>query len=169
MRRCRWCGASNPATATWCGQCLRRFDERAPDLRDVMAPGLELAGNGGRRGRARSGATMLVLSMLLPGAGHAYAGLAPEGIARGVLYLWTLGMAIVLTGRTGAPGAGLVRGVGAIFGAAAALVWAVSLAEARRITKGDRVPILPGRALTWASLALTLLLFVGLTVSIAGR
>jgi ribosomal protein L40E len=30
LARCPHCGAGNPAGATWCGQCLRRFDETEP-------------------------------------------------------------------------------------------------------------------------------------------
>lgn len=30
MNRCEACGATNPASAQWCGQCLRRFDSPAP-------------------------------------------------------------------------------------------------------------------------------------------
>lgn len=168
IRRCPSCGASNPAGALWCGQCHRRFGE-APGPGEPFTAVPVHSGNGGRRRSARSPAGALLLSVLLPGAGHAYAGQVPEGAARGALYVWTTGMAIVLLGRAGAPGAGVVRTVGGIFAVAAALTWGVSLAEVRRIARGDRRPIVPARALTWASLALTLLLFVGLTVSVASR
>ena len=36
--RCSACGATNPSTATWCGQCYRRFDEEPAAPATVPPP-----------------------------------------------------------------------------------------------------------------------------------
>ena len=155
--RCPACGASNAAGASWCGQCLTRFDSAAAGaaeagpaasaaapaaaaagpavpapapLRSVASEGVHRRGEdlvwtcptcaavnemshtacpvcatpiavlfGATKrgsGPARTGPMVIVLSAVLPGAGHGYAGRAADAIARGVLFVWTTAIGILL-------------------------------------------------------------------------
>lgn len=227
MVRCPACGASNQASAAWCGQCLRRMgepaagapqattttpvdahpDEQAPALPEQPAQrpalgvvpdaaGVRRAGDAlvwacpacGRDNSiealrcsvcntplatlfeppstppAPSPRTAMLLSAVLPGAGHAAVGLGAAGVARGVLWLWTLLVGLLLTLRDVRRSPGVVHGLGILFLLAAAAVWGLCMAEVVRATRGDRTLIARGRALTWATAALTFLLLAGLVV-----
>lgn len=93
--------------------------------------------------------TALVRSLLFPGAGHAAAGRSGEGLLRGVLFAWTLGMAAMFLSAWRGAGAVLAG----LYGAAAAVIYVLSALEARRLAEGDE-PLLPPRALLWGSVAL---------------
>lgn len=148
---CPICGNRNPLPADVCEACgtpfARLFEER--------------------RGPAVSPRDAVVRSLLLPGAGHAAAGRAGEGILRGVLFAWTVGMAALFV----AAGRGATAVVAGLYGAAALAVYVLSALEARRLAEGDE-PLVPTRALLWASVALIAAsgLLVALTiVAAAGR
>jgi len=117
-----------------------------------------------RRSLKRTGPMVIVLSAVLPGAGHGYAGRTADAIARGVLYVWTAAIGVLLLTRTNARGAGVFRAIGGVFVITAAATWLIAMLEAQRLAKGYDEPLVPGRVLLWASAALTGLLFVGLAL-----
>lgn len=121
------------------------------------------------RGPKRTGPMVVALSAVLPGAGHGYAGRMADAVARGVLFLWTSAIGILLLTRTNARGASVFRAVGAVFVITAVGTWLVTMLEAQRLSKGDDDPLVPGKALMWASAALTGLLFVGLAAGARAR
>lgn len=117
----------------------------------------------------RAPATSMILSAVLPGLGHVTEGNGPTGASRAVLYLWTLGISLLLLIRPPAKGRGMVRAVGVVFAIAAAAVWAMSLVETRRLSEGDRTPLVSPRTMTYISAGLTIALFLGLAAAAFGR
>jgi hypothetical protein len=90
-------------------------------------------------------------SLVFPGVGHAKAGRAPDGIARGTLFVLTFGLAlvIVLSGVSSPP----VVGVVALLLVSALTIYLGSAAEAYRLAGGGS-PFVSARALLWATVAL---------------
>ena len=117
----------------------------------------------------RGGPMVIVLSAVLPGAGHGYAGRTADAIARGVLYVWTLAIGLYLLTRPSGRGAGVFRAIGGVFVIAAAGTWMIAMLEAQRLVKGNDNPLVPGKALLWTSAALTGLLFIGLAAGARTR
>jgi ribosomal protein L40E len=112
----------------------------------------------------------VALSAALPGLGHWALGRSGEAIARGLLYVWTVGLSVLLLARPPAGGRAVVRAVGALFLLAASGVWIVSMLETMRIVDGDERPMLPKNALTWLTAGLSIVLCLGLLGAVlAGR
>lgn len=110
------------------------------------------------------------LSVALPGLGHWAMGRDGEALARTILYVWSVGIALLLLLRPSATGGAVVRAVGALFALAAAGVWLLSLLETMRLVQGDGRSLVPPKALTWVALALSVILVMGLLGSaLAGR
>jgi len=90
-------------------------------------------------------------SLTFPGVGHAKAGRAPDGIARGTLFVLTFGLALVI----------VISGVsnGAVFAVVTLLLISAltlylgSAVEAYRIAEGGS-PFVSARTLLWATVAL---------------
>ena len=203
LLRCPTCGASNPAHAGWCGQCLTRFDAgedhngsgpplvdvviEEPDIRQSAAgpvwrcpaceernpieatmcarcgtPFASLFRESRSANPRRAPGKALALSCVLPGLGHWAAGKTGAGIARVILYAWTLGISVLLFVRPPAAGGTGVRMVAITFAVAAAAVWLLALLETMRLTEGDERPVVPPGALTWVSAALSAVLVAGL-------
>lgn len=157
MWTCPACDAENPLEATACARCGSNFATFFAGPKPVLRP------------RA-SANTTVVASAALPGAGHWIFRQTGPAIARAVIYLWTVGIAILLLARPPASGRAVVRGVGAVFALAAAAVWLLSMLETLRIREGDRRPLIQPKMLTWLSAGLSGLLLVGLfAAAIAGR
>ncbi|MFY9588184.1 MAG: hypothetical protein WAT66_12095, partial [Actinomycetota bacterium] len=154
---CPACDKENPLEATTCARCGSNFATFFAGRNNVEAP------------RGSSGSAVWA-SALLPGAGHwIYRAVGPA-VARTVMYVWTVGIAIMLLARPPASGRVLVRGVGTIFALAAAAVWLLSMLETLRLRDGHREPLIQPRVLTWVSAGLSgLLLFGLLGVAFAGR
>lgn len=214
LSRCPSCGAANPIDASWCGQCLTRFDggeERparadAPEVssRPILTrtsdgvrwtcPACEASNqieatactrcgsafqsffsSGSSSGRRTSGPrasrrAAVSASVALPGAGHWLMGARGEGVARAVLYVWTLGLSILLLARPPSAGRGIVRGVAVIFLLAAVGTWLLSLLETLRLSENDRRALIPPRTLSYVASALSGALFFGLVAAaLAGR
>jgi len=122
-----------------------------------------------KRKTSRSAAPSIALSAVLPGLGHVTEGATPVGVGRAVLYLWTVGIAVLLLARPPSKGHSMVRAVGVLFAAAAAAVWIISLVETYRLSEGDSRPVVPSRTMTYVSAGLTLALFLGLAAATLGR
>lgn len=226
--RCPTCGATNAASAAWCGQCyttLRPHDPGpapphdpgpapphgpgpAPPLDPGRGPavaqpdGLRVEGfrrqadgtvqwacavcgqyssvddlrcrvcGAGFDERYRPGrqpepipnwAAALVLSALLPGAGHLAINRYGAGLARVLLFaVWLLG-ASLLTGAAGG-GAGIAA---APLWLGAGALWTGSMLDVARLRRGDP-ELLGGRVLLWLVVAVTLLLSLGVVAAAAG-
>lgn len=154
---CPACEAENPLEAPACSRCGSSFTSFFGGTRMEATP------------RA-SGGTATWLSAAFPGLGHWSFGEKAPAITRAVLYVWTLGISILLLFRPPAAGRGIVRGLGIVFALSAAGVWLLSLLETMRFAEGDRRPLIPPKALTWFSAALSGTLMLGLLVAaVAGR
>lgn len=145
---CPTCGSLNPLELDVCTVCgtsfaqLLRQDEPVPTVspRDAF-----------------------LWSLTFPGVGHAKAGRAPDGIARGTLFVLTFGLAlvIVLSGVSSPP----VFAVVALLLVSAITIYLGSAAEAYRIADGGTT-FVSSRALLWATVALIMIAVSLLALSV---
>ncbi len=155
---CPACDTPNPIEATACSRCGSAFtsflsEGREPAPRKASAPGRAVA-----------------LTAVLPGLGHVSLRRVGLGVARAMLYLWSLGLSLLLLIRPPAAGRTVVRLVGVVFLLSAAGVWIVSMMETMRLAEGDERPVIPRNALTWVAAGLSVILVMGLLGSaLAGR
>jgi Double zinc ribbon len=136
---CPTCGSQNPIELDVCGVCgtsfaqLLRQDEPGPTVspRDAF-----------------------LWSLTFPGVGHAKAGRAADGIARGTLFVLTFGLAlvVVLSGVSSPP----VFAVVALLLVSALTIYLGSAAEAYRIAEGGS-PFVSARVLLWATVVLIMI------------
>jgi hypothetical protein len=136
---CPTCGSQNPIELNECSVCgtsfaqLLRQDEPGPTVspRDAF-----------------------LWSLTFPGVGHAKAGRAADGIARGTLFVLTFGLAlvVVLSGVSSGP----IFGVVALLLVSALTLYVGSAAEAYRIADGGS-PFVSARALLWATVVLIMI------------
>ena len=106
----------------------------------------------------REPATVALMSLFLPGAGHAYMGMWGQAVARGVLWLWVLGIAIVGLLDKDVPGS-LVMAL--LFGLAAFALWAITAHDAyREALNQPKSVLLRDRRFLYLVLGLMGLLFV---------
>ena len=150
---CPACDTENELSASACVRCGSLFTS-------FFAPP-----SAGHPPRTSAG-TAVGLSALLPGAGHWVHREVGPAVARAVLYVWAVGIAVMLLGWPPRGARALVRGVGTIFALAAVGVWLVSLLETMRFGEGDRRPLIPPKVLTWFTAGLSALLFVGLLTAV---
>ena len=146
---CPACETENPLSASVCARCGSAFTSFFDKQGAAEAP-------------RKSGTAAIGLSAVLPGAGHWIHRQTAPAVARSVLYVWTLGIAVMLLVWPPRQARALVRGVGAVFALAAAAVWLLSMLETIRLGEGDDRPMIPPRALTWFSAGLSALLMLGL-------
>jgi hypothetical protein len=145
---CPTCGSQNPIELDVCGVCgtsfaqLLRQDEPVP----TVSPG-----------------DAFLWSLVFPGVGHAKAGRAPDGIARGTLFVLTFGLTlvIVLSGVSSPP----VFAVMALLLVSALTIYLGSAAEAYRIADGGST-FVSARALLWATVALIMIAVSLLALSV---
>ncbi|MEW6059569.1 MAG: hypothetical protein AB1551_05430 [Actinomycetota bacterium] len=96
-------------------------------------------------------------SILVPGLGHLKSGRKPDGIARLILFAWTVGaLAALLVSRFGTGGLGPTASLVYLYMGAAALVYVESAVDAYRVAAGDP-PLVSSRMLMWGVVALILL------------
>jgi hypothetical protein len=102
-------------------------------------------------------------SLTFPGVGHAKAGRAADGIARGTLFVLTFGLTlvIVLSGVSSAS----VFGVVVLLLGSALVLYLGSAAEAYRIADGGS-PFVSARMLLWATVGLVMLSVALLATSV---
>ena len=97
-----------------------------------------------------------LISLFLPGAGHAYLGHWGQAIARGVISLWVIMVVFVAALQRGAASSNLVM---VVFGVVATGLWAVAAHDAYREARGERaLVILKGKIFFYLVLGLILLL-----------
>lgn len=136
---CPTCGTPNAIELDVCSVCGTSF---AQLLREPAA------------GPTVSPRDAFLWSLTFPGVGHAKAGRAPDGIARGTLFVLTFGLAlvIVVSGVSTAP----VFGVVVLLLGSALVIYLGSAAEAYRLAAGG-APFVSARVLLWATVALIMI------------
>jgi ribosomal protein L40E len=142
---CTRCGSSNELEARSCSTCGTGF--AAAIAAPVERP-------------QRDPSAAALYSLLLPGAGHAYAGLRGQGMARALMSAWVVSVCVValLNGS-------LVLGV--TFGAAATGLWLAAAHDAYWAAKNaDRRALLVGRRWTYVTTGLIGVLFLALVAGL---
>lgn len=137
---CKACDSENPMDVAACVVCGSK-------LADTLRPPEP------QRPPRDPNMTALV-SLGFPGAGHAYLGLWPQAIARGVLQLWVVAAALI----------GAISGstlLGVLFGIASFALWLVSAHDAYREASGQPgLVLLKGRVFLWLVLGLLSILMI---------
>jgi hypothetical protein len=148
MWPCPTCGSLNPLEIDVCTVCGTSFAQllRQDDPVPTVSP-----------------RDAFLWSLTFPGVGHAKAGRAPDGIARGTLFVLTFGLAlvIVLSGVSSPP----VFAVVALLLVSAITIYLGSAAEAYRIADGGTT-FVSSRALLWATVALIMIAVSLLALSV---
>jgi ribosomal protein L40E len=143
---CPRCETVNSIDADVCVACGTRFADalRPPSERPSRDPG-----------------TAALLSLFLPGAGHAYLGLWGQAAARAILSAWALLVVIFsVTAGTG----GVAAFLAALFGLATIALWAIAAHDAYREASSDeQLVLLRGRRFMWVVAGLLMSLVVALT------
>jgi len=140
---CIRCDTRNPLEAAICSVCGTTFA-------DIVRPPVD------RPERDPNLAAMI--SLFLPGAGHAYVGLWGQGIARAVIQLW-IGSVVILSLVAG--GRANAGAVAIVFGLVGTLLWGISAHDAFREARGEpALVLLKGRFFLYLVLGLLMLLFV---------
>jgi hypothetical protein len=136
---CTRCETVNPLDASVCSVCGTTFADviRPPDDRPVRDPN-----------------TVALYSLFFPGAGHWYLGLTGQAVARGVLSVWVVLVAVL----AGVAGSVLMA---VVFGLAALGLWIVAAHDAYREARHEPTAvILKGRTFLYLVLGLLLLMVV---------
>jgi len=152
-----------PATLTWpCPTCGSQNDI-ALDLCSVCGTSFGQLLREERAAPTITPRDAFLWSLTFPGVGHAKAGRAPDGIARGTLFVLSFGLAlvIVLSGVSSPP----VFGVVVLLLGSAMVLYLGSAAEAYRIADGGS-PFVSSRALLWATVALIMVSVLLLAMSV---
>ncbi|MGH2637528.1 MAG: zinc finger Ran-binding domain-containing protein, partial [Actinomycetota bacterium] len=137
---CPVCGKRNPIEASLCGTCqtpfARLFEE--PSNRPEIEP-----------------RTAAFWSLAFAGLGHWKVGLRADGVARMVLFAWTLGTVLVVIASRSGGGLGSSTPLFALYFGSAIAIYVLSAVDAYRIADG--VPqLVTSRVLLWVSAALVL-------------
>jgi hypothetical protein len=133
------CGTQNPIELDLCSVCGTPFGQLLRE--EASAPTVPPR-------------DAFLWSLTFPGVGHAKAGRAPDGIARGTLFVLTFGLAllIMVSGVSSAS----VFGVVILLLGSALVIYLGSAAEAYRIADGGS-PFVSARVLLWATVALIMI------------
>ncbi|MGH2756564.1 MAG: hypothetical protein ACRDI3_02110 [Actinomycetota bacterium] len=147
--RCSRCDTDNPLEAQVCSVCGTTFA-------DSMQPPKERVEHDPN--------TVALYSLFFPGAGHWFMDMRPQAIARGVLSVWVIAVALI----TGIQGS-LVLALP--FAAVAFVLWVLGSHDAYREARGEHSSvILKGRMWLAIVLGLLFLIFIALvTAAIRAR
>jgi hypothetical protein len=146
---CRLCETENPLESSVCSACS------APLAATLRPPE--------PTGPIRDPNTAALLSLFLPGAGHAYVGLWGQAAARAITSFWVLSVALVSALQQG-PAAMPV-----VFGLVSFGLWAVTAHDAYRESRRERASVLLGdRSFLWLVLGLLVLSVVMVFASALG-
>ncbi|MDQ4026261.1 MAG: hypothetical protein M3217_12360, partial [Actinomycetota bacterium] len=151
---CSACEAENPLEEQACRVCGMGFGE-------AMRPPV-------KRHVERDPGTVALVSLFFPGAGHAYLGMWPQAIARGVVSVWVGLMTLFFA--AGAKGGGSAA-VAGLFGVVAFTLWIVAAHDAFREANDEPGGVLlHGRRFTFLVLGLLMLLLAAIFLTaLAGR
>lgn len=146
---CQTCGHANSIDVSKCEVCGTTFA-------DHVRPKIERP--------PRDPAKAALYSLFFPGAGHAYIGMWGQAVARGVLSVWVLLVAIVGLVDKDVPGSLFMAG---LFGVVATGLWAVAAHDAFREATNDTARVLlRGRRFLYVVLGLMALLFVAMLIAL---
>jgi hypothetical protein len=97
-----------------------------------------------------------MISLFLPGAGHAYLGMWGQAIARGVISLWVLLVVVVAAFQRGAASSNVIL---VTFGLASIMLWGVTAHDAYREARDERtLVVMKGKIFLYTVLGLLLML-----------
>lgn len=147
---CPQCEMENQLEASACARCGTPFRDLFQDG-TTAPPAVD-------PGRAAA------LSLMFPGLGHRALGRSAEGLARAVVFLWTVGMGVAILVTAGSSSVVPFRPLLLVLFAAAALVYATTATDARRIARGEE-PVMSSRILLYGSTGLMFVIVVMLVVS----
>lgn len=150
---CGVCGARNPIEAETCATCGTPF---AQVMRETPTA------------RTVDPKDAVTASLLFPGLGHRKVGHGMDGLARGILFGLSFGMALLVgISGTGSPALFMVF---VLFLVTALAVYAFSAYEASHLAKGGDV-LISSRALLWVLVGLVMLstLLLAMAVLSANR
>ncbi len=137
--RCASCGTVNPIDVQVCAVCGVTF----ADLMNPKPARVERDPN-----------TVALYSLFFPGAGHWYLQMRGQAIARAVLSVWVV-LVAVIGGVIGS------RALAIPFGIAAFALWILAAHDAYREAQGDsRAVILKGRSFVYLVMGLLMLMIV---------
>ena len=144
---CPVCGGRNPIQLDSCATCGTPFAQvmRVPEERGPIDP--------------RDAA---IRSLIFPGLGHRALGRGLDGLARGVLFVVTFGLGVMLA--IAASGSGALVAAFALFLVAGVGVYAMSAFEAHRLAKGGEL-LVETKVLMWALVGVV---FVGVGLLVFG-
>jgi hypothetical protein len=144
---CPVCGGKNPIQLDSCATCGTPFAQvmRVPEERTRMEP--------------RDAA---IRSLIFPGLGHRALGRGLDGLARGVLFAVTFGLAASLA--VAAAGSGALVAAFVLFLVAGVGVYTMSAVEAHRLAQGGDL-IVETKVLMWALVGVV---FVGVGLLVFG-
>jgi hypothetical protein len=137
---CPVCGSRNPIEASLCEACqtpFARLFERQEE------------------GPAIAPRTAALWSLAFAGLGHWKAGQRVDGLARIVLFAWTLGTVVVVLASRSGEGLGSTSSLFALYVGSASAIYVLSAVDAYRAADG-LPPLVSSRILLWASAALVL-------------
>lgn len=143
---CPKCDLENPLEESICPRCGARFADLFDENAEVDTPAVE-------PGRA------LILSLMFPGMGHMAQNRTAEGVSRAVIFLWALGSALAIMFMRKGLGAGPFLPMLLVLLAAAAAVYGLTAADAKRLAE-QRPPIISSRTMLYATTGLILLVVV---------
>ena len=139
---CPVCDNRNPIELDVCAACGTPFARllQEPERRPEISP-----------------QSALLSSLVFPGLGHWKCGKPFDGLARAVLFAWTLATVVVIAlSRSGKDGFGATIGLLGLFLVATVLLYALSALDAHRIASGES-ELVTSRILLWGSAGLMLL------------
>ena len=140
--QCNRCDNVNPLEAQVCSVCGTTFADivRPESTKPQRDPNMAA-----------------LMSLFLPGAGHMYQHLWPQGIARAIVSLWVMSVVLVSLFAGGRNNSMLV---GVTFGIVATALWVVGAHDAYREARGESaMVILKGKVFLYLVLGLLMLLF----------
>lgn len=143
--RCSSCDSENPLEATACVVCGTSFGESFRPTAPVRIQ--------------RDPGTTAMISLFFPGAGHAYLGMWPQAVARAVVSVWVVVMALFFAvgGRNGS------LPMGILYGLVAFALWMVAAHDSyREANEQPRQVLLYGRRFTYLVLGLLVLLMASM-------
>lgn len=175
LASCSNCGATNPIDAAWCGQCFGVLGESVPEVAAPTRRGWECRACGNENDVAASlclacGTSIYDSfgamsessapdpvaarrrSLIFPGFGYGSLGMAGIGVVVGFLAIACLvvGTMLLLADEL----------VGLVLLASFATLWAGSVVDVARLARGERVPLLRPRVLSFVGGTVVLLLLV---------
>ena len=121
-----------------------------------------------KAGPKRDPKVAAAISLALPGAGHAYLGLWPEGVARAIISTWVVAITIF----TGMQDAAQARMMSALFGFVGTGLWLVAAHDSYREAMGEsRLVLLKRKFFLWLVLGLLgmSIVMIFVTALTAGR